>query len=278
MRLKEYNDITYCVRIAIIICKFAHLQLKVYSFVIKNTTSSYSTPRHSWVTRCIAKHTLYRNAWLAGALVLAVQTYIYACVGVCVHVHVYMCASPPSREHGAVERMRNVGVEEVREGGRGAVGGLELESGRGREGERGQRGRERGLHGRGMEYVEARLILISVHAILAKPPRKLRASRPTLELEVAASGVGGRGGREAAGESRRTTEEGGRGRLRERTRLTEDRGWRSEGVRWDSLTALSTGGGRGPRGWHSVTFNPRPASAAPHSNNRHRRFGGWMTE
>jgi len=29
-----------------------------------------------------------------------------------------MCASPPSREHGAVERMRNVGVEEVREGER----------------------------------------------------------------------------------------------------------------------------------------------------------------
>lgn len=33
----------------------------------------------------------------------------------CTRVHVYVCASPPSREHGAVERMRNVGVEEVRE-------------------------------------------------------------------------------------------------------------------------------------------------------------------
>jgi len=42
-----------------------------------------------------------------------------------------MCASPPSREHGAVERMRNVGVEEVREGGKGATGGLELENERG---------------------------------------------------------------------------------------------------------------------------------------------------
>jgi hypothetical protein len=56
------------------------------------------------------------------------------------------------------------------------------------------------------------------------------------------------------------------------------KGREGEGMRWDSLTALSTGGGRGPRGWHSVTFNPRPASAAPHSNNRHRRFGGWMRE
>lgn len=46
------------------------------------------------------------------------------------------------------------------------------------------------------------------------------------------------------------------------------------GERWDLLAALSTGGGRGPRGWHSVTFNPRPPSAAPHSNNRHCRFGG----
>lgn len=33
-----------------------------------------------------------------------------------------------------------------------------------REGEKGQRVRERRLHERGMEYVEARLILISVHA------------------------------------------------------------------------------------------------------------------
>jgi len=55
-----------------------------------------------------------------------------------------MRTSPPSREHGAVERMRNVGVEEVRNDGRGAVGELEPESERGREGERGQRGRERG--------------------------------------------------------------------------------------------------------------------------------------
>lgn len=38
---------------------------------------------------------------------------------VCVYVCMCMCASPPSREHGAVERMRNVGVEEVREGGKG---------------------------------------------------------------------------------------------------------------------------------------------------------------
>lgn len=43
---------------------------------------------------------------------------------VCVYMCMYMCASPPSREHGAVERMRNVGVEEVRrvEGG-GQPGG-----------------------------------------------------------------------------------------------------------------------------------------------------------
>lgn len=50
---------------------------------------------------------------------------------VCVYMCMYMCASPPSREHGAVERMRNVGVEEVREGGRGQPGGLELENERG---------------------------------------------------------------------------------------------------------------------------------------------------
>lgn len=44
------------------------------------------------------------------------------CVCMCVYVCTRMCicmrASPPSREHGAVERMRNVGVEEVREGER----------------------------------------------------------------------------------------------------------------------------------------------------------------
>lgn len=39
-----------------------------------------------------------------------------------------------------------------------------------REGEKGQKVRERGLHGRGMEYVEARLILISVHATSAGLP------------------------------------------------------------------------------------------------------------
>lgn len=55
-----------------------------------------------------------------------------------VHVYMYVCASPPSREHGAVERMRNVGVEEVREGGVavGRVGATESERTReGREGE-----------------------------------------------------------------------------------------------------------------------------------------------
>lgn len=66
---------------------------------------------------------------------------------------VCVCASPPSREHGAVERMRNVGVEEVREDGRGAVGELELESERGRERtrerKRAEKVRARGLHGRG---------------------------------------------------------------------------------------------------------------------------------
>lgn len=121
-----------------------------------------------------------------------------------------------------------------------------------------------------MEYVEARLILISVHATVARPPCKLRTSRPTLEREMAAWQVWGDKG---SGKPR----EKERRRLHERTRLTGDRGWRRKGARWDSLTALSTGGGgRGPRGWHSVTFNPRPASAAPHSNNRHRRFGRWM--
>ena len=44
-------------------------------------------------------------------------------VHVCVCMCTCMCASPPSREHGAVERMRNVGVEEVREDGRGTAGG-----------------------------------------------------------------------------------------------------------------------------------------------------------
>lgn len=143
-----------------------------------------------------------------------------------------------------------------------------------------------------MEYVEARLILISVHATPAGPPRNLRASRPTLEREVAASGVGDEGGgeskerirgrmrgkreREREEDSKRESEKE-RGKEHKRTRLTGDRRKSAEeGERWDSLAALSTGGGRGPRGWHSVTFNPRPPSAAPHSNNRHCRFEGWM--
>lgn len=69
-----------------------------------------------------------------------------------------------------------------------------------------------------MEYVEARLILISVHATPAGPPsRNLRASRSTLEREVAASGVGGgegggRGRWRVEGENKRANErkEGGR--------------------------------------------------------------------
>lgn len=48
--------------------------------------------------------------------------FMHVCV--CVYMCMYMCASPPSREHGAVERMRNVGVEEVREGGRGDSRGV----------------------------------------------------------------------------------------------------------------------------------------------------------
>lgn len=48
-----------------------------------------------------------------------------------------------------------------------------------------------------MEYVEARLILISVHATPAGSPRNLRASRPMLEREVAASGIGDEGGGES---------------------------------------------------------------------------------
>lgn len=62
---------------------------------------------------------------------LAVHVQSYVCVSVYVYVCMCICmrASPPSREHGAVERMRNVGVEEVREdekrrgGERGQSGG-----------------------------------------------------------------------------------------------------------------------------------------------------------
>lgn len=98
-------------------------------FIVISFTSKQLYPvllaraEHSWVTRCIAKHTLYRNAWFAGALVLAVHTYSCMFMHVCVYMRMCMCASPPSREHGAVERMRNVGVEEVREGGKGQPGG-----------------------------------------------------------------------------------------------------------------------------------------------------------
>lgn len=53
-------------------------------------------------------------------------------VCLCMCARVCTCASPPSREHGAVERMRNVGVEEVREGGPGGQSGeLVLECERG---------------------------------------------------------------------------------------------------------------------------------------------------
>lgn len=38
--------------------------------------------------------------------------------------------------------------------------------------------------------------MISVHATPAEPPRNLRANRPTLEREMAASGVGDEGGGE----------------------------------------------------------------------------------
>lgn len=71
--------------------------------------------------------------------------------------------------------MKNVGVEEVRED-RTAVRRLERESERRREKTR-QKAREkesvartRGLRRREMEYVEARLILISVHATPAGHP------------------------------------------------------------------------------------------------------------
>lgn len=53
--------------------------------------------------------------------------FTHVCVYVCVYVHVYiyihiyMCASPPSREHGTVERIRNVG-EKVREGEKRGAG------------------------------------------------------------------------------------------------------------------------------------------------------------
>lgn len=85
-----------------------------------------------------------------------------------------------------------------------------------------------------MEYVEARLILISVHATPAGPPRNLRASCPTLEREVAVSGVGDEGGgeskeriRERMKEKREEDSEREEEREREkehkRTRLTGDR-------------------------------------------------------
>lgn len=80
---------------------------------------------------------------MLGLLVLYVQPCacacvreLYACMCTCVCAYMYVCASPPSREHGAVERMRNVGVEEVRED-RTAVRRLERESEREREVERG---------------------------------------------------------------------------------------------------------------------------------------------
>lgn len=71
-----------------------------------------------------------------------------------------------------------------------------------------------------MEYVEARLILISVHATPAGPPRNLRASRPTLEREVAASGVGDEGGGESK-ERIRGRMRGKRDRERERKIVRE---------------------------------------------------------
>lgn len=59
--------------------------------------------------------------------------------------------------------------------------------------------------------MEARLILISVHATSARPLCKLRASRPTNEREVAASGLGDEGGRKprerAGGQMRKKREE-----------------------------------------------------------------------
>lgn len=92
-----------------------------------------------------------------------------------------------------------------------------------------------------MEYVETRLILISVHATPAEPPRNLRANRPTLEREVAASGVGVGGGESKERMRGRVKEKRGRERKREtvrekerekehkRTRLTGDRRKRTGG-------------------------------------------------
>lgn len=55
----------------------------------------------------------------------------------------------------------------------------------------------------------------------------------------------------------------------------EGKGQKGEGRKEPlSLCARRTFDGRGPRGWHSVTFNPRHPLLPPHSNNRHRRFGG----
>ena len=78
-----------------------------------------------------------------------------------------------------------------------------------------------------MEYVEARLILISVHATPAgPPPRNLRASRPMLEREVAASGIGDEGGGESKerirGRMKRKREKDSK-RERERVRAQENK-------------------------------------------------------
>lgn len=86
-----------------------------------------------------------------------------------------------------------------------------------------------------MEYVEARLILISVHATPAGPPRNLRASCPTLEREVAVSGVGDEGGgeskerkRERMKEKRKEDSKREGEKEHKRRRLTGDRRKKAE--------------------------------------------------
>jgi len=69
--------------------ELARLGLKVCAHLTIKNTIVRQPRQDSWVTRCIAKHTLYRNAWFTGALVLAVHVRVYARVGVYVHVHVY---------------------------------------------------------------------------------------------------------------------------------------------------------------------------------------------
>lgn len=76
-----------------------------------------------------------------------------------------------------------------------------------------------------MEYVEARLILISVHATPAGPPRNLRASRPTLEREVAASGVGDEGG----GESKERIRGRMRGKRERERKIVREKARKREG-------------------------------------------------